>query len=347
MAPRKFTDADLERWVERGLLSPEQRDAILRDLEAQPPAESDLTLTTLLYYSGGLLVLIAYGIFLGLQWGEMNEAARVAISAASFIFFAAVSTFLLRDDRFALPGELLQIVAIAIVPLLLFAILDAAAIWPEEPDFRGQRFDSVRYDELREQYNTDLIWAQMALAGSMVIVAAGAFRWRPSPYLMAAAAGASIWFFVGVSFQAEGPQRHLEPEGVQAATIAISGAALLAIGAAIRGWSQRNYSLWLYIIAIAALTTGLGMEAFPEDAAGWGALWMIASVGLLALAVPLQERLLAGAGLIGAFAYLAKLVFDVFESANAALVLIVLGLLILGLGMLYQRYGSQLFARPT
>jgi hypothetical protein len=41
------------------------------------------------------------------------------------------------------------------------------------------------------------------------------------------------------------------------------------------------------------------------------------------------------------------LVFDVFESANAALVLVVLGLALLGIGMLYQRYNERLFSRAA
>ena len=49
---------------------------------------------------------------------------------------------------------------------------------------------------------------------------------------------------------------------------------------------------------------------------------------------------------MAAFTYLGKLVFDVFESANAALALVVLGLLVLGVGMLYQRFSERLFAPP-
>jgi Flp pilus assembly protein TadB len=73
---------------------------------------------------------------------------------------------------------------------------------------------------------------------------------------------------------------------------------------------------------------------------------MAAALALLGLSIPLQQRLFAAAGLAAVFAYLGKLVFDVFESANAALVLVVLGLLVLGLGMLYQRYNERLFQRP-
>ncbi len=110
MPTRRFTERDLDRWVERGLITADQRDAILRDLETAQPDDSGLNLTTLLYYSGGLLVLVAYGIFLGLQWEQMNEGGRVAISAGSLAFFAAVSYLLsAQGERFRIPGELLRI----------------------------------------------------------------------------------------------------------------------------------------------------------------------------------------------------------------------------------------------
>lgn len=342
MPRRRFTDADLDRWVERGIIAVDQRDAIVRDLESAPPPDDGLTLTTVLYYSGGLLVLVAYAIFLGFQWEAMNGAGRLAISAASFAFFAALSFFLLRDGRLRLPGELLQIVAVAIVPLLVFAFLDAIGLWPDDPGFR-----SPFTGEAREQYQADLAWARMAIGGVTLIFVAGVFRWRPSPYLLAAAAAAATSFLVDASIQAGGPDAHYEFETGQTVLIAIAGAVLFAAGVAVRGRTERDYAVWLYAMGVAWLAVGLGAEAFSSEAAGWGTLWMIAAVGVLAFSVPLQERLLAAAGILGALAYLGKLVFDVFESANAALVLIVIGLLILGAGLLYQRFGERLWAKQN
>lgn len=343
MAAHRLTDADLERWVQSGLISVGQRDALLRDLEAhQQPTEDGLSVTTLLYYGGGLLVLLAYSVFLGLQWEELNEAGRVVISAISLVFFAVASQLLLRSGRFQLPGELLQVVAVAIVPLMGFAVLDAIGLWPEDPGFR--RFST----QAREEYQTDLTWARMALAGATLIVALAAFRWSRSPFVMVAAAVSLTMLVLDVSIQIEGAKRDdYIWETPQALIVAALGAGALTIGVVTRGQSERDYSLWLYVMGLVGLAIGLGNKAFPSDTpAGWGTLWMISALILLGLSVSLQQRLFAAAGLAAIFAFLAKLVFDVFESANAALVLVVLGLVILGAGMLYQRYSERLFARP-
>ena len=341
MASHRITDVDLERWVEDELISADQRDAILRDLEAQQPAERGLNVTTLLYYSGGLLVLVAYSVFLGLQWEELNQGGRIIISALSFAFFGGASQVLLRSGRFQLPGELLQVAAVAVVPLLLFALIDASGLWPEDPGY-GR---SVSAQERRE-YQTDLTWARMALAGATLVVALAAFGWSRSPFVLAAAVVAFAALIVDATIALQSDQEDYTWRMPQTLAIAAMGAALVAAGVASRDRTGRDYSIWLYVMGLIGLTVGLSGEAFSSDAPGWGALWMLAALTVLALSIPLQQRLFAAAGLAAVFAYLAKLVFDVFESANAALVLVLLGLLILGMGMLYQRFAERLFARP-
>ncbi len=342
MPTRRFTERDLERWVERGLITSDQRDTILHDLETSQPDDASLNLTTLLYYSGGLLVLAAYAIFLGLQWETMNEAGRVAISAGSLAFFAVVSYLLsAQGSRFRLPGELLQVVTITIISLLIFALLDLAGVWPDEPASRFTRFDSATraaYDAARADYHADLTLARMALALPTLLLAGTVFRWSRSPFVLVAIVVAIASLAVDVTLLADTGRTNYELETGQTLVIAALGAGLLAAGVLSRDRYERDYSLWLYVMGLAGLTLGLSIEAFPSNAApGWGILWMIAALTVVGLSIPLQERLFAAAGLLAIFAFLARLVFDVFESANAAFALIVLGVLVISAGVIYQR----------
>ena len=336
--PHFFTERDLERWVGGGIITAEQRDAILRDVEHRPP-DAGLDLTTLLYYGGGLLVLLAYSVFLGFQWQELNEAGRIVIAGISLVFFAAASQLLLRGKRFTLPGELLQVVAVAIVPLLVFAVLDAAGLWPEDLGYRAPFAQ-------RHEYEADLTWARMSLTGSAMLAALLAFWWSRSPFVLAAALFSFTALSVDVTLQFDRSRLEYEWQTGQSLIIAAIGAATLAAGIAVRGATERDYSLWLYVLGLAGLAIGLGSRALPEDAAaGWGVLWMIVALGVLALSIIVQERLFAVGGLAAVFTYLAKLVFEVFQDATAALGLALLGLMILGAGMLYQRYSARLFSR--
>ena len=337
MATHRVTDADFERWVEQGLITVVQREAIEGDLATRPAADAGLTVTTLLYYGGGLLVLVAYSLFLGLQWDSLDAGGRIAISAFSFVFFAGVSQALLRSGRFQLPGELLEVVAVAIVPLLAFALLDGADLWPDDPGYRG-------LSEAREDYQLDLAFTRILIAGSTFFVAVAAFLWSRSPFVLVAAVISFAAIVLDISFVLGPASDDYMWETGQGLIVAALGGTLIAAGVAGHGQTERDYSIWLYVMGLIGLAVGLSWKAFGADAAVWGALWMFLAVFVLALSIPLQQRLFAVAGLAAVFAYLARLVFEVFESTNAALVLVVLGLLILGMGMVYQRYSERFFA---
>lgn len=333
----RFTERDLERWVERGMLSAEQRDAILEELTTRPLDEG-LSVVTLLYYGGGLLVLLAYGIFLGFQWEAMNEAGRVVIAAFSLAFFVAISTFLIQNQRFRVPGELLQVVAVAIVPMLAFAVLDAVGLWPEDPGFRTP-FQN------REEYHTDLTWGRMGIAGVTLLAAWGAFRYSRSPYALVAGIMSVTWFVLDVSVQIQPDRVEFEWDTLQLVLLAFMGAVALAAGVLTAGTGDRDYSLWLFVLGLAGLAIGLGVKAFETDAWTWGALWLLVALVIVALSVPLQQRLFAAAGLAGVFIYIGRLVFDVFETAGAALAFVVLGLVVLAAGAIYQRFSERLYSR--
>jgi hypothetical protein len=342
---------DVGRWVERGIITAEQRDAILQDLAARGATGGGLNLTTLLYYGGGLLVLVAYTVFLGLQWMDMNEIARIVISGVSLLFFAVVAQVLLQDRRFQLPGELLQVVAVAIIPLFVFALLDAAGVWPHDPsryDYQPQYYRPVA-DALRRQYQIDLTWARMGLAGATMAGALLAFRLSRSPFVLIAALIALGSLIVDASIQIQGGNLVYDLGTGQTLIIAAMGASVLVAGIGLRDHTERDYSTWLFISGLAAVAIGLASRTFPSDAAtAWGAVWMICAITVLALSIPLQQRLFAAAGLAAIFAYLGKLVFDVFNSdATAALAMALLGLIVLGGGLLYQRFIAPRVAPPA
>jgi hypothetical protein len=346
MGPMRFSERDLDRWVERGVITSAQRDTMVADLSSRPSFPR-LDLTTLLYYGGGLLVVLAYSIFLGLQWEEMNSVARIAISAASLVFFVAVSQLLINSERFRLPGELLQVAAVAIVPLLASALLEAIGWWPHEPDYRN----AIDYNAAWNAYVEDMIWARIALGGVTLLAATAAFASSRSPFVLIAAFASLVSVLLDTTMQVRSPSEfgdYIWGAG-QSLTIAAVGTVALAGGVLSRDRTERDYSVWLYVFGIVALAVGLGVQALSEDSneAVWGSVWMGTAVALLVLSLVLQERIFAVAGLAGIFAYFAKLVFDVFESANAALALVVLGLVVLGVGMLYQRYNERLFTRQT
>jgi len=349
--PQSFGRADLDRWVRAGVITSAQREAILADLGDRPPASAPalvlpaLDLATLLYYVGGVLVLIAYSVFLGLVWEDVEKGGRVAIAAASMTFFAAASLLLLRTERFRLPGELLTVVTVAITPLLIFAVLDAAGLVPEEPHYWQFRGEWSAYYEAQRDYVRDLQWVRLTMAAVSLIAAALAL-WRVrSPFLAAAAVTGASWLAVECGQVLRGPTTNeFEWGALESVLLAIVGAATVLVGYALHGRTQRDYTTWLYALGLGALIYGLLIRALDSDAPGWGVGFLAVAVLMLVLSIPLQQRLFALVGAGSAYVYFGKLVFDVFEgSAAMALALAGIGLLIVASGMLYQRFGRRLF----
>jgi hypothetical protein len=340
---RRFDSNDLERWVAAGIITADQRNAMLADVKGRGPLPGALDMSTLLYYAGGILVLVAYSVFLGLQWEELKEEGRVAIAAASMAFFAAVSFTLLRSERFRLPGELLTVATVAITPLLTFAVLDAAGLWPHEPTNWHFYHEWQAWDQAHLDYVGDLQRARLGMAAASLAVAVVVLCLVRSPFVAAAAAVGLGWLAVEGGQVATGPNiDEFEWGTAVSLLLATAGAVIVALGVALHGRTQRDYTTWLYVLGLTGLVGGLWGRAVDSDALGWGVGFLVVAVLVLLLSIPLQQRLFAIVGVAAAYSYFGKLVFDVFEgSAVAALAMAALGLAIVAMGMLYQRFSQR------
>ena len=79
MAKQESLLSKIEAWVEEGLISPEQGDA-LRQREAGAAAVSPVRRVKadeIFVYLGSLVVFLALAFLVGLNWGELGSAARI------------------------------------------------------------------------------------------------------------------------------------------------------------------------------------------------------------------------------------------------------------------------------
>ena len=101
MAERSFSERDLRRWAEQGLITRDQLGAILAaEAEGVPPdtdAREGINLPTISYYLGASLALIAIGVFAGINWADASEEARLAIIAASVAAIGGAGFYAVED----------------------------------------------------------------------------------------------------------------------------------------------------------------------------------------------------------------------------------------------------------
>jgi hypothetical protein len=122
--------------------------------------------------------------------------------------------------------------------------------------------------------------------------------------------------------------------------------ALLVISA--MGWfmtlDQRmdeDYAFWGYLFGLAAFWGGLSLM---ESGSEFGRiLYCLVNVGLMIVSVVLERRAFLVFGALGVFGYLGYLSYRVFKSSLLfPFVLTFIGIVIIYLGVLYQRHGPAI-----
>src|SRR5689334_9345864 len=140
---------DLEQWVAKELISPEQLTRIRAYIEAAGPVQEQeqagpeqrkgLNLISIAYYFGGFMILLAYTIFMGLKWESLGLGGQIAISGCSIIILWLIGYFL-QGRGFQTAGGLLIFAGTGIVPLLVFSIQRASGIWPDDSRYNYEDF---------------------------------------------------------------------------------------------------------------------------------------------------------------------------------------------------------------
>jgi uncharacterized membrane protein len=142
---RERVAADLERWIEAGLVAPERRSAILATL----PDKRRLDAATALAWVGGILAGVAVIAFVAANWDGMSRLARFAVLISAFLALAGAGTWAAHKTR-----PLLSNIALTI----------AACVFAASIGLTGQIFD-IAGDPRAASYGAGIAAFALALAG--------------------------------------------------------------------------------------------------------------------------------------------------------------------------------------
>jgi hypothetical protein len=153
-ADLRFTWSDLERWMEEGLIRPEQLHsiqarvaelsaasqeprrgtalpAVARPVSQEHPA--GLNLVTVAYYFGAFIILLAGTIFVGLQWETLGRVGQLAASCGAVAGLWLAGGYL-RRQGFQSGGDLLIFAGTGMAPLAVYTVLRVLNVWPDSHD---------------------------------------------------------------------------------------------------------------------------------------------------------------------------------------------------------------------
>jgi hypothetical protein len=322
----------LDSGVDRGIITPDQRTALLALAGAAEPQAGDrgeaaraFNGITIAYGIGALVVLFAFGWFMVDRWKVLGDGGVLALTVAYAGIFLTVAHFLKREGFHTARG-VATLLAVGMAPLAMYALLRWTGIWtPELEALCRQRVHPFAVCQ-----GQPLAIELAAVAAALVAMRAMAF----APFMIPIAV-------VGVTL----PERFLREwgpgpgiDGLAMGWRWIIIASVLAAVAYTVDQRRRgeDYGFWLWISVAVAAWFGCLM-VFQAD---HSLRWYLAPASLLVItaSVILRRRVLLVVGLFGVFGFLAWLAFDVFKLTTAfPLVLATIGVSIIILTVWVQK----------
>jgi len=327
MPKKTFTVEDLQRWQEKGLLSEEQLQRIVadEDLETSPdevPDKTRLNPITIAYYFGGFLALLSFTFFVAMRWESFSDGQRVATTFAAMIVTGGLGVWLRFFRDYAVAGGLLLLVASAVFPMFAYTVAELGGFWPDNRD----SFDGLSYAFLYlSLISLPVAIAILVLTRFMLIslLVVGLVHFAASAIGGIASADQAI---------------------VTSATCGL----FIVVGIGLSLVGKKQYTFWLKLYGLVGLQIGFTTLFTQSDNALFGVLFLAIYFIMIVFSLRFQEVIYLTFGIIGVYTYIIRLVFDYLEdTVYFPLVLGVIGISIVVLAVLYQRYQGKLFRRKS
>lgn len=277
----------LSHWVELGLISGDQAEEI-RVVEEQehPSARATSVVTEALGYVGGALVVVASMLLASRLWPDLSEGGRLGLVAAGALLLLGVG--------FAVPA--VEGTAGARLRSAVWALSTGAATF-----FVGLFvMDTLDWDEAKAAFT--ILAAASVHAGVL--------------WLLSRAPVQQVVLFVALCGAAASGLILVAPEGPNWDGLAGVGVLVVAGAWMFLGLTQR-----LAPARVAELlgAVGLVLGAAVTQMADWGrVLSLVVLVGLITLALRLNQLLLLAVATLGMFIILPPVVIEWFPGALAA-----------------------------
>ncbi len=318
----------LDQAVADGVITAAQRDALVRTARRpeepslpSPEAGPGLNPVMVAYSVGAAIVLFAFGWFMVDRWRDLGPPGVLAIAIA-FGTVLVIAARMLRTAGFPTAAGWTTVLAVLMAPMAMWALLRLTNLWPAPTTFFANE-------------PTIQSWLWLTLELTTIAAALVALRFNRFPHLaleIAVAAALSVPALAIIVYGSEFGIRYMVEWMLHAV-----GTGLLAIGYAIhRRGEEKEMSNWFYLVGLTCTSLAWAFGWGDHDSARM-ALPVVA-LSALAAAVFLRRRVFFLFGILGVFAWLAYLAFDVFrEVASFPVVLATFGISIILLTVLAQR----------
>lgn len=271
------------------------------------------SLSHILYYVGGFIVLLGIGVLLWQNWDSLSVATRILVTFGTSIAAYVVAVLLSRYDHLDEVSQAFHIISAFTLPVGLFIIFDNAGLQIDTP-------------------------ATQSLVSAILLLAYLASLWvfHRNIFIVFSVLAATWLYYSFASFLTEDYQGGLLTisEFYEYLTL-IAGAAWVALGYSFAQTAKRGMSDWLYGLGTAGFlgaAMALGGWA-PEQNSFWEVIFPGIAFGAIFLSIYLKSRVLLVLSVLYLMAYILKLTSEYFsENLGWALALVIVGFVLIGLG---------------
>jgi hypothetical protein len=318
-----ITKNDLQWATEQGVLSADQATTLWRVLSERAGQRARFDLPHVAYYTGALIVIGAMTWFMTLAWDAWGGGALLAVAAAYAAVFGSVGWLMWTRSSYKVAAGMLITIAVCMTPLAIYGIEELTGLWPQgDPG----------------SYHDYYLWVKgswIVMEVGTVLAALLALRWVRFPFLTAPIAF-SLWFLsMDLTPLVFGQLDYTWEQQLWVSLVV--GLVMIVAAYMVDQRTPEDYAFWGYLFGTVAFWGGLSLME-----GGGEAMWFVyclINVLLMLVAVFLDRRVFMVFGALGVFGYLGHLAYDLFESSVLfPFALTGLGLLVIALGVLYQRH---------
>jgi MFS family permease len=314
--------SDLDRWAEHGLISADQRDAILRFEQEQHAAElreGPGRLANGISTAGAGIAIFATAGVVSL-FADSWSATQAMIAAAVAVVVMLVAAWQLVRNGWGAPAGLLAICGIIMIPLTFGFFVDAMGWWPQD-DRTGMNWEQVD----RERQEIIGICLLLAVLPGMLTTRLGLRQaWMLLPI--------AIW--LGITLQFTFP---FDSTSVQVYQVAY-GVAVAALGAF--AWQRVRMSAgsgwWLQIGGLILAGQAAAFSAF-ESSSGLALLGAAAAIAIFVVGVTTNRTPWMVAGALASIFPIGSLIFEYFDGIGGLVIVAIAGLLVAFLPLMILR----------
>lgn len=328
-----INDRELKELVDAKVIDEQTASAISTYFDDRYGDRPRLDVTSVGYYFGALIVMLAFAWFLFEGFERYGGGALMLIAPSYAVLFVLAGNWLWKQPRLRQAGGLLYTLAICMVPILVYGFEEYMGWYPILAGEIDDLSDAARL-EFGRQLNLANIWiALAALVAGLAVLPVRKFAFMA---VVPIVAFHQLWLAI-VAVLAGG-QPDDQTVGIH---LVLSGLVVMAVGFLVDRRTEKDFAFWLYGLGLAHFWVGM-LVLLDSSEAIWLAFAAI-NVALVIVSILLQRRAFMVAGALGVFIYLGHLGFETFEdSLLFPFVLSFVGLAIIGVAVWYKKHEERI-----